>query len=79
MKGKSGLFRDPLTCNRAIVCLKNTQFYYSCGGWPSRMTGKIGRMFFSPTTLECVHELTEKCTIGVMPPLAPITRRRRHV
>jgi len=59
---KNGLYADPLSCNRAIVCLGNTHFYHVCT-FP-------GLPFFSPADgLRCVAD-PGSCKVT--------TRRRRH-
>jgi hypothetical protein len=53
---KNGIYADPLSCKRAIVCLGNTHFYYLCS-FP-------GLPYFSAADgLGCVKDASS-CKLG---------------
>jgi len=52
---KNGLYADPASCMRAIVCVGDSHFYYTCT--------QPGLPFFSVDDLRCVADAT-KCHLG---------------
>jgi hypothetical protein len=59
LQTKNGLYADPATCMRGIVCVGNAHFYYTCTA--------PGRPFFSPTDGQCVGEIS-KCHLVAKKP-----------
>jgi hypothetical protein len=56
---KNGLYADPASCMRGIVCVGDAQFYYTCA--------VPGRPFFSPADGQCVADI-KKCHLVAKKP-----------